>query len=149
MMFANFLIIIFIVALSATGLAASGPATTEPANSTESVTTIGSAGTELVGGESNTAKFKKCHVGGIYCGENLLKIGDYTTKMIVRLRDHNISTEDYNIKNSLWACVERDELEFIELCTVGCVGNSKREDYCYAKGGSKKMKDEDLVYADS
>ncbi|KAI1733845.1 hypothetical protein F4680DRAFT_471688 [Xylaria scruposa] len=137
MMFANFLVIIFIVALSATGLAVSGPATTEPANSTESVTTTGSAATELAGGDLNTARLRHCHTGSIYCGTNLLKIEDYTTKIIVGLRAHNISTEDYNIKNSLWACVDRDELEYIELCTVGCVGgDNKQEDYCDSKGGS-------------
>ncbi|KAI0195561.1 hypothetical protein EV127DRAFT_404303 [Xylaria flabelliformis] len=149
MMFVNFLVIIFIVALSATGLAAPGPAATESANSTESVTTIGSAATELAGADLNIAKAKKCRMGGIYCGTYLLKIGDYTTKMIVRLRAHNVSTQDYNIKNSLWACIEHDELEYIELCSVGCVGGNKREDYCDASGSSRKRDDEDLVFADS
>ncbi|KAI0448746.1 hypothetical protein F5B21DRAFT_496539 [Xylaria acuta] len=63
--------------------------------------------------------------------------GDYTNMIITHLRALNVTPEDYNIKNSLWACVDHGEIVFSDLCTVGCVGGDSKEDYCAARGKSE------------
>ncbi|KAI1755983.1 hypothetical protein F4782DRAFT_527335 [Xylaria castorea] len=88
---------------------------------------------------------KKCHTGGIYCGKYLLQTGDYITKITTNLRASNITPADYNIQNSLWACIEHGDIGFLELCSVGCVGGNSKEDYCTAKRSSKKRDDEAMV----
>ncbi|KAI0400847.1 hypothetical protein F4802DRAFT_601608 [Xylaria palmicola] len=81
---------------------------------------------------------KSCHNGGIYCGTYLLKRGDYINKIITNLRANEVGTEDYNIQNSLWSCIDHGDIAFKELCSVGCVGGDKNDDYCSGTGQSKR-----------
>ncbi|KAI1196235.1 hypothetical protein F5X97DRAFT_220272 [Nemania serpens] len=81
---------------------------------------------------------KSCHNGGIYCGTYLLDRGDYINKIITNLRANSLGTEDYNIKNSLWTCIDHGDIQFKELCSVGCIGGDKSDDYCSETGNSKR-----------
>ncbi|KAJ2996589.1 hypothetical protein NUW58_g921 [Xylaria curta] len=82
---------------------------------------------------------KSCNNGGIYCG-------DYINKIITNLRANGLGTDDYTIKNSLWACIEHGDIQFKEFCDVGCVGGDKNDDYCSATGHSKKRGDEGVAW---
>ncbi|KAI0437316.1 hypothetical protein F4803DRAFT_570954 [Xylaria telfairii] len=62
--------------------------------------------------------------------------GDYVTRITTHLRASNLTTEDYNIENSLWACIYHGEITFVEMCWFGCVGGTKRDDYCGVRTAS-------------
>ncbi|KAF3059739.1 hypothetical protein GL218_04613 [Daldinia childiae] len=84
---------------------------------------------------------KSCKTGGIYCGTYLLERGDYINKIITNLRANNMPTDDNTIKQSLWSCLEHGDIQFKEMCTRGCVGGDKNDDYCTGSpdaGGEKR-----------
>ncbi|KAI1376638.1 hypothetical protein F4677DRAFT_419115 [Hypoxylon crocopeplum] len=85
---------------------------------------------------------KSCTTGGIYCGTYLLQRGDYITKIITNLRANNMPTDDNTIKQSLWSCLEHGDISFKEMCSLGCIGGDKKDDYCTGSpdgaGGEKR-----------
>ncbi|KAH8166093.1 hypothetical protein CIB48_g2184 [Xylaria polymorpha] len=85
---------------------------------------------------------RKCLTGGIYCGRYLLKAGDYVTRITTHLRASNLTTEDYNIENSLWACIHHGDITFVDMCWFGCVGGTKRDDFCAMRVASAEGDDE-------
>ncbi|KAI8953340.1 hypothetical protein F4801DRAFT_576514 [Xylaria longipes] len=71
---------------------------------------------------------------GLVAAKNCRIGGDYINRITTRLRANNKTTDDFNIQNSLWACIIHGDIAFMEVCPVGCVGGTKRLDYCAAKG---------------
>lgn len=37
---------------------------------------------------------------------------------------------DYHEKHSLWSCGDHGDIEFKQLCMLGCVDNGKQDDFC-------------------
>lgn len=69
-------------------------------------------------------------------------IGDYVTRITTHLRASNLTTEDYNIENSLWACIHHGDITFVDMCWFGCVGGTKRDDFCAMRVASAEGDDE-------
>ncbi|KAI1821590.1 hypothetical protein F4861DRAFT_518362 [Xylaria intraflava] len=90
---------------------------------------------------------KSCNNGGIYCGEYLLQRGDYINKIVTNLEANHVKTTDYNINNSLWACTSHGDISFKSLCSVGCHGGDKNDDYCEETDHSKRDAEERLESA--
>ncbi|KAI1469316.1 uncharacterized protein F4812DRAFT_470337 [Daldinia caldariorum] len=66
---------------------------------------------------------------------------DYINKIITNLRANNMPTDDNTIQQSLWSCLEHGDIQFKEMCTRGCVGGDKKDDYCTGSpdaGGEKR-----------
>ncbi|KAI3325417.1 hypothetical protein HD806DRAFT_533086 [Xylariaceae sp. AK1471] len=88
-----------------------------------------------------------CNNGGIYCGRDLLNKGDYINKIITNLRANDVGTDDFSVQQSLWACIDHGDIQFKELCSVGCVGGDSKDDYCSETGSSKKRGGEAVAWA--
>ncbi|KAK0117668.1 hypothetical protein ONS95_011997 [Cadophora gregata] len=71
-----------------------------------------------------------CHNGGIYCGFGLMQRGNYITKINTGLQAKHITRSDYHQKNSLWSCGDHGDIEFKQICEVGCFDNGTDDDAC-------------------
>ncbi|KAI0406624.1 hypothetical protein F4802DRAFT_595980 [Xylaria palmicola] len=73
---------------------------------------------------------KSCVAGGIYCGADLLKRGDYITKINTNLRANGQGTDEYSVNQSLWSCLEHGDIQLIAVCPAGCIGGDSDDDFC-------------------
>ncbi|ESZ90955.1 hypothetical protein SBOR_8673 [Sclerotinia borealis F-4128] len=91
---------------------------------------------------SSLVAAKSCKRGGIYCGTDLLRRGDYITKINTNLRARNLPTSDIYVKQSLWACVEHGDIQLIQFCASGCIGGDSKDDYCTGSSKPAGKRDE-------
>ncbi|KAI0204296.1 hypothetical protein F4808DRAFT_475733 [Astrocystis sublimbata] len=80
----------------------------------------------------------RCKGGQVYCGHHLLKLSSdkYREKIKDQLAAHNITADDFNVRNSEWSCLHGDAIGFTKLCKVGCIDAGKKDDYCDVNAGS-------------
>ncbi|RAL62689.1 hypothetical protein DID88_004532 [Monilinia fructigena] len=91
---------------------------------------------------SGLAAAKSCKTGGIYCGTDLLRRGDYITKVNTNLLANNLPTSNLYVQQSLWACIEHGDIRFIQFCASGCVGGDSKDDYCTGSDAPAGKRDE-------
>ncbi|KAJ0119700.1 hypothetical protein J7T55_013903 [Diaporthe amygdali] len=74
---------------------------------------------------------KSCKQGGVYCGQSLLKRGNYHDHIVETLDAEGQSTDDVHIRNSLFDCLSNGDIRYRDYCYKGCGGiDSKDADYC-------------------
>ncbi|TVY73187.1 hypothetical protein LSUE1_G007843 [Lachnellula suecica] len=81
---------------------------------------------------------KSCTSGGIYCGKDLLKRGDYITKVNTNLKANNMPTDSIHQLASLWSCLEHGDISLIQYCVAGCIRGDKKDDYCLEDTAAKR-----------
>ncbi|EJD37676.1 hypothetical protein AURDEDRAFT_49312, partial [Auricularia subglabra TFB-10046 SS5] len=72
-----------------------------------------------------------CNRGGVYCGQSLLKKGNYHDHIVAVLTSVGQPTDETHVVNSLFNCLSGGEITYQGFCANGCGGvNSKNPDFC-------------------
>ncbi|KAG4420685.1 hypothetical protein IFR04_006173 [Cadophora malorum] len=81
---------------------------------------------------TNAAPQDSCKHGLAYCGQGLLRKGNYYSDIINSLNNARQSTDQDHVNFSLFLCSGEDDVPFQKYCGAGrCVdGGSGRSDYC-------------------
>ncbi|KAF2137109.1 uncharacterized protein K452DRAFT_236530 [Aplosporella prunicola CBS 121167] len=72
-----------------------------------------------------------CRHGLYYCGNVLLRKGNYYNDIVTSLKAAKQSTDSGHVNNSLFYCAGDDDVPFVRYCSSGCVdGGSGKSDHC-------------------